>query len=645
MQSGWLRASHRAARPSAPRPSSLPVPTYGPLTDAAPLPHGEVRARPRARCTRSATCSAPARRIRVAVQPPGGNRPRWAFACDQPDGAATNEVSPVAPATRRGWCCRWSPNPPVPETPLPRLRLPAGPAVPRVRARPRNSGGDAKDDRPMAGTTRVRCLRTGPLAEHYVERFAALDPLAATVRGHRRARPRDDRLLPRRHRGARRARPRRRCARSPPSALETTPTASPPRCCASTSTLALEAARRGRATCGTSACSAARSRVSAWLRPHAARDTRTTGQTIAERLALVPQGLDGIEVALHEGVRQGIVAARRQAVACAQQADTWGGVDATPAVLPSRSSTSTTRARHRRRPRSRPRSTRLADRGDRGLRVARPVPRRGVPAARDRARRGRARALRAATRATSTGMELDLDETYAWGWEELHRIEHAMQPGRRADPARRATSTTVIEHLEHDPDRVIEGVDEFQRWHQDLLDRTVAELDGAHFDIPEPVKRVEAMIAPPGGAAAMYYTGPSEDFTRPGRTWYPTLGHDAVPALGRGVDLLPRGRPRPSPPDRAGAVPRRTRLSRFQRTLAGTSGHARGLGALRRAPDGRARLPRRPRLRARDAARPGDARRAGRRRHRHAPRARRSRRASASTPARPWTPELGARRS
>ena len=25
------------------------------------------------------------------------------------------------------------------------------------------------------------------------------------------------------------------------------------------------------------------------------------------------------------------------------------------------------------------------------------------------------------------GIELDLDETYAWGWDELHRIEHAMR--------------------------------------------------------------------------------------------------------------------------------------------------------------------------------------------------------------------------
>src|SRR5262249_2486045 len=115
------------------------------------------------------------------------------------------------------------------------------------------------------------------------------------------------------------------------------------------------------------------------------------------------------------------------------------------------------------------------------------------------------------------GIELDLEATYAWGWEELHRIEHAMRVvSDRILPG--APVPEVIEHLEQEPARGIEGVEAFRAWLQDLLDRTLAELDGVHFDIPDPVKRVEAMIAPPGGAAAMYYTGPSEDFSRPGRT-------------------------------------------------------------------------------------------------------------------------------
>ena len=57
----------------------------------------------------------------------------------------------------------------------------------------------------------------------------------------------------------------------------------------------------------------------------------------------------------------------------------------------------------------------------------------------------------------------------------------------------------------------------------------MAELNGTHFDIPEGIQRIEAMIAPPGGAAAMYYTPPSEDLSRPGRTWYPTQGRSRFP--------------------------------------------------------------------------------------------------------------------
>ena len=66
------------------------------------------------------------------------------------------------------------------------------------------------------------------------------------------------------------------------------------------------------------------------------------------------------------------------------------------------------------------------------------------------------------------------------------------------------------------------------------MDRTIDQLDGHHFDIPAPIRRVEAMIAPPGGAAAMYYTPPSEDLERPGRTWYPTLD-DALTAVRDGT--------------------------------------------------------------------------------------------------------------
>ena len=62
-----------------------------------------------------------------------------------------------------------------------------------------------------------------------------------------------------------------------------------------------------------------------------------------------------------------------------------------------------------------------------------------------------------------------------------------------------------------------------------MLDDAVTDLDGTHFDLAEPLRNVEAMIAPAGSAAAPYYTAPSQDFSRPGRTWLPTLGQTRFP--------------------------------------------------------------------------------------------------------------------
>src|SRR5262245_4082846 len=64
------------------------------------------------------------------------------------------------------------------------------------------------------------------------------------------------------------------------------------------------------------------------------RATVDDWQVLAERMALVPQTLSSIEVGFTEGVALGIVAARRQAVACAQQADLWGGVTPSPDGAP-----------------------------------------------------------------------------------------------------------------------------------------------------------------------------------------------------------------------------------------------------------------------------------------------------------------------
>ncbi|MFD3544490.1 DUF885 domain-containing protein [Streptomyces sp. NPDC058655] len=125
------------------------------------------------------------------------------------------------------------------------------------------------------------------------------------------------------------------------------------------------------------------------------------------------------------------------------------------------------------------------------------------------------------------GTDLDLDEAYAYGWSEYHRLLAEMKT--EADKILPGSNPwDALRHLDEHGTH-IEGVEEVRAWLQGLMDEAIENLDGTHFDLAERVKRVESMIAPPGGAAAPYYTNPSEDFSRPGRTWLPTMGQTRFP--------------------------------------------------------------------------------------------------------------------
>ncbi|MEU3322838.1 DUF885 domain-containing protein [Streptomyces sp. NPDC006785] len=125
------------------------------------------------------------------------------------------------------------------------------------------------------------------------------------------------------------------------------------------------------------------------------------------------------------------------------------------------------------------------------------------------------------------GTDLDLDEAYAYGWSEYHRLLAEMQTeAEKVLPG--SGPWEALAHLDVHG-KHIEGVDEVRDWLQGLMDEAIEALDGTHFDLAERVRKVESRIAPPGGAAAPYYTSPSEDFSRPGRTWLPTMGETRFP--------------------------------------------------------------------------------------------------------------------
>lgn len=173
------------------------------------------------------------------------------------------------------------------------------------------------------------------------------------------------------------------------------------------------------------------------------------------------------------------------------------------------------------------------------------------------------------------GATVDLEEAYAWAFGELHRLESEMRGVAAELAGAGAGIEDAVARLDADPARVIRDRDAFRDWMQNLADKAIADLHGTHFDIPEPVRRIECCIAPTSDGA-IYYTGPSEDFSRPGRMWW------AVP---QGIDAFSTWREVTTvyhegvPGHHLQIAHTRYRtevLNRWQRLLAGCSGHAEG---------------------------------------------------------------------
>jgi uncharacterized protein (DUF885 family) len=116
------------------------------------------------------------------------------------------------------------------------------------------------------------------------------------------------------------------------------------------------------------------------------------------------------------------------------------------------------------------------------------------------------------------GAKVDLEETLQWGIEELARVK-AEQEAVANEIKPGATVAEAIEVLNNDPSRKLHSTDELQKWMQRLSDQAIEELGKTHFDIPDKLRTLECRIAPTN-SGVIYYTGPTDDFSRPGRMWW-----------------------------------------------------------------------------------------------------------------------------
>ncbi|WP_049566987.1 DUF885 domain-containing protein [Streptomyces sp. SBT349] len=282
---------------------------------------------------------------------------------------------------------------------------------------------------------------------------------------------------------------------------------------------------------------------------------------IARRLRNVPGSMRGYLASLDEGVARGLTAAPRQAEAVAGQIDAlitadWyrsfaaGGPEPLRAELDEAAGLATGALD----------GVRAHLRGTYAPAAA------GTPdgVGRDR--------YRLAARHW-TGADLDLEDAYAYGWDEFHRLEGEIARAA-AEILPGEPPLAAMEHLDR-AGEAVEGVEAIRVWLQELMDEATRALDGTHFDLAPPVRRVESMIAPPGSAAAPYYTRPSLDFSRPGRTWLPTQGATRFPVWALVSTWYHEGLPGHHL-QLAQWLVAQDRISRFQSTIGSVSANSEG---------------------------------------------------------------------
>ena len=174
-----------------------------------------------------------------------------------------------------------------------------------------------------------------------------------------------------------------------------------------------------------------------------------------------------------------------------------------------------------------------------------------------------------------TGADLDLRDTYEWGIKQLEMINERMWIAAKKLYPEATTLREVADRLDSDPRYTVEGEEELLKRLREFIAAAVERLDGEEFDIDPRIRNCEARLAPEGSASAAYYMGPSEDLTRPGTTWFPTMGrktfgwwhivstwyHEAVP--GHHLQV-------------ATTKINTERLNRFQRNRVWVSGYGEG---------------------------------------------------------------------
>ncbi|MBS4751605.1 DUF885 domain-containing protein [Nocardioides sp. zg-ZUI104] len=295
-------------------------------------------------------------------------------------------------------------------------------------------------------------------------------------------------------------------------------------------------------------------------------ETPEDWEAIGSRLAAVPAALAGYRTTLLDEARQGRVSARRQYVEVAAQIRGWTGQEGTSGDYFARTvADAPAEQRESLRAAAAAASSAYAELGEFLTTELAPDGRETDGVGRD--------AYALASR-SFLGATVDLEETYRWGWEELARIEADMAAtARRIVPDGSVDDAVAV--LDADPARDCGSREAFAAWMQQKSDAVLADFDGVHFDIAEPIRTLECKVAPINDGGA-WYSPPAEGFARPGTMWFSfTDDHTTFSTWRETTTVFHEGVPGHHL-QCAQAVHQAELLNRWQRLMCWVSGHGEG---------------------------------------------------------------------
>lgn len=117
------------------------------------------------------------------------------------------------------------------------------------------------------------------------------------------------------------------------------------------------------------------------------------------------------------------------------------------------------------------------------------------------------------------GAQIDLEETYQYGWDRLTDL--TAQVENLTGETSSQGQTDAMAALDDRPGQRVPVGPELVAWIDDRIASSIATLDDTVFDMPETAHRCEGRLATPG-SGVIYYSPPDVDLTRPGRVYWST---------------------------------------------------------------------------------------------------------------------------